>query len=150
MKQSAKTRRNSLAVGMLQRHQEHSKLRSNDIVLIQHHNPIQNSGARFPSTRGIKNRKHLYLCQTLNKWSNMSWRNPNPLFGCQWARCYLDILVYSIIGLNNTTLDSSHYKSLHDNTDRQVLPWLLDFHLTANCWLFMTTNIGKFSPHNMF
>ena len=28
------------------------------------------------------------------------------------------------------------------------LPWLLNFHLTANCWLFMVTNISKFSPHN--
>ena len=29
----------------------------------------------------------------------------------------------------------------------KLLPWLLDFHLTVSCCLFMVTNIGKFSPH---
>ena len=29
----------------------------------------------------------------------------------------------------------------------RLLPWLLECHLTANCWLFMITNIGKFSRH---
>ena len=47
-----------------------------------------------------------------------------------------------------TTSGSSHYKVLHDNTDRQVVTMVIGLSLTANSWLFMVTNIGKFSPHH--
>ena len=49
-----------------------------------------------------------------------------------------------------TTSGISHYKALPNNTDTQVVIMVIRLSLTANCWLFMITNIGKFSSHTSF
>ena len=54
----------SVTGNYLERHQQHSELSSNDIVLIQEQ-PLRDSGIRRPTTGGVTEEqftKHLYIC----------------------------------------------------------------------------------------
>ena len=55
----------SVTGNYLQRRQQQTELRPNDIVLIQEHNPKQDSDIRRPSAGGVTQEqftKHLYIC----------------------------------------------------------------------------------------
>ena len=56
--------------------------------------------------------------------------------------------VILLVNINYLLLEVvlSKLKALHDNTHRQVVTMIIGLSLTANCWLFMVTNIGKFFP----
>ena len=69
--------------------------------------------------------------------------------GCQLAHCFSTV-GYSIIGKSVILLVNINYLQVQvvlttrrckmTQIDR-LLPWLMDFQLTTNCWLFMVRNI---------
>ena len=48
-----------------------------------------------------------------------------------------------------TTSGSSHYKVLHDNTDRQVATMVIGLSLTANCWQILSSHGSCFCYDNL-
>ena len=139
-----------------QRHQQHSELRSNDIVLIQDRNQWGIMVSGVPPPRG-RNRRTIYktpvsMLHSINKWSTISFSNPKALLAVNEL---IVVLGYSIIDKSVNLLVNINYLQLQVVlTTRccsiiQIDRWFMVNGLSVELTVafFVVTNVIKFSPH---